>query len=627
MSGKKLFNPLRKRSTFPLLLLVPVLVALVVLPVQRAMADDDQTETTIWVEAPIDSVSCTATPPTVSVLGLNIDVSNAGMDGVHAPTCASLTPGREVKVTLASETPDATTNLLTATALQEVGWSGREGQITCDWSGPKLNAPIQAVDPSGTSVTFLGLAVDISHAELQADDDEQPIIVNQLTVGQFTKVTLASDQAPLSATRLRVHMDEFIRVKAPIDAVNCSATPPTISMLGLTIDVSKAIFEMGDGDDDNQATCANLTPGQIAKVTLVSDTPATSGGPLTAVSVQSLGAEGSFQCSWNGPKITAPLQNINVTGNSITVLGLTVDISSATIQDSDGDAVTASQLMTGQFAWIDLNSNQAPLAANAMVVQPLEVKVQAPLDAVNCSTTPPTIGMLGLSIDITQAVSGGGGGGLTCDHTPSCSDLTAGQTVRVKLSGATPDPTTKLLTATSLHEVWGCGFNNNPLVRVIAPIQTLGTNSVTVLGLPVNISNATIITDNDQLIPASQLITGEFVELLLTSNKAPLSATLLEAQSYYSQISVQVVDQKGNAINDGTLKDMQAVVSVKTKKKTVVFNTMSNGAFSLNGLPPGQAKISVTRSHNGHTNKASGSATVQSSGTQQVRMVMKGVVK
>jgi hypothetical protein len=340
-----------------------------------------------------------------------------------------------------------------------------------------------------------------------------------------------------------------------------------------------------------------------------------------------LGFEGDFQCSWCGPKITAPLQAVNATANTLTVLGLTIDISSATIQDSDGDTLTAAQLVDGQFAWINLNSNQAPLAANAVVVQPLVVKVQAPLDAVSCTTTPPTISMLGLTIDIAPAISTAGPG-WRCNRLPSCNDLAVGQTLRVKLAAATPDPTSQLLMASSVREVWGCGFSNLP-VKINAPIQTVATDgsSVTVLGLPVNIANATIINDNDQLLPASQLITGEFAQLLLASNQAPLSATLLEAETFTGQVSVQVVDQKGNAINDGTAQDMQAVVSIKTKKKTVTFHTVSNGSFNLNGLPSGQAQIALTRVHNGHTNKASGSLTVQPNTTQHVRIVMKVTTK
>jgi hypothetical protein len=111
--------------------------------------------------------------------------------------------------------------------------------------------------------------------------------------------------------------------------------------------------------------------------------------------------------------------------------------------------------------------------------------------------------------------------------------------------------------------------------------------------------------------------------LTLPSNQTPLSARLLEVQSPISQVTVQVVDQKGNPVNDGTLKDVQATVTVKSKKKVVTVHTTSNGSFSLSGLPAGQAKIALTRVHNGRKSKASGSVMVKPNTTQHVRIVMK----
>ena len=50
------------------------------LTVRPARADDETEDVAIALTAPIDSVDCTAMPPTVTVAGLAIDVSNAAID-------------------------------------------------------------------------------------------------------------------------------------------------------------------------------------------------------------------------------------------------------------------------------------------------------------------------------------------------------------------------------------------------------------------------------------------------------------------------------------------------------------------------------------------------------------------
>ncbi len=69
---------------------------------------------------------------------------------------------------------------------------------------------------------------------------------------------------------------ESTAIVAPLDATDCSATPPTISLLGLTIDVSSADF--------GGASCTDLVVGQIVEVTLASSSP-----PLSATEVHQEG--------------------------------------------------------------------------------------------------------------------------------------------------------------------------------------------------------------------------------------------------------------------------------------------------------------------------------------------------
>jgi len=66
----------------------------------RAETDADQTPATIV--APVDATSCSATPPTITVLGQTIDVSAAAISGADdASGCAALVAGDTVAVQLA----------------------------------------------------------------------------------------------------------------------------------------------------------------------------------------------------------------------------------------------------------------------------------------------------------------------------------------------------------------------------------------------------------------------------------------------------------------------------------------------------------------------------------------------
>jgi hypothetical protein len=66
-------------------------------------------------------------------------------------------------------------------------------------------------------------------------------------------------------------------------------------------------------------------------------------------------------------------------------------------------------------------------------------------------------------------------------------------------------------------------------------------------------------------------------------------------------------------------------VTVKRGKKVLKFQITSNGSFLLAGLPAGQAKIVVTRVHDGQKCKASGLVKVKDNGTKHLRMRLKAV--
>jgi hypothetical protein len=363
----------------------------------------------VTVQAPLDAVNCTATPPTISALGLTIDVSQAtfGGDwwehGGSTQTCADLTVGQTVKVKLAGDVPATPAGPLTATAIETVG-GGCQGHVP----DVKVSAPLQTVDPGGLSVTVLGLVVNTAQAVI-VGYDRQPITLDPRMVGQFARLKLVSNQVPLAATALMAHGVK-IRVMAPIDSTSCDATIPTITVLGLTIDISHASLgtpwsqfgdghegdgggsygwgdHEGDGDDDEQGedqgegpddhdgdatsapmTCADLVAGQTVLVNLADLAPAPTSTMFTADAVTVFGGGCGHRAL--PVALSAPLQAVDTVAPSVTALGLLIGIGQATLLDSNGQPLTASQLVAGQFADVLLVSNQAPLTASTVQVQP-----------------------------------------------------------------------------------------------------------------------------------------------------------------------------------------------------------------------------------------------------------------
>ncbi|OGW25920.1 MAG: hypothetical protein A2X59_02370 [Nitrospirae bacterium GWC2_42_7] len=195
-----------------------------------------------------------------------------------------------------------------------------------------------------------------------------------------------------------------------------------------------------------------------------------------------------------------------------------------------------------------------------------------------------------------------------------------GQTVAIELVSDTPDPVTGLLTATEIE----VEDDHEDDMAISAPLQAIdpaGT-SVTVLGLLVDISKATLLSDNLHLITASQLVVGQFVDLDLASSQAPLSASLLVAESGITEGHVFVMDEKGKPVNDVDA-DVKAEVRVTVAKKILKIQATSNGAFHLAALPAGRATISVTRVHNGKTSKANASFRVTANTKSNLNIKLK----
>lgn len=190
---------------------------LVLVPAQRATADDEEDETEIRVEGPLGAVDCTAGAATITVLGLSISIEGAiESSDDSSGSCADLTVGENVQVRLTSDAAP-----LVATRV-DPDHSDGEGGGKGDEHDVRIQAPLQAVAPTALTVQVLGLPIDVSAAELEGADDHQgsndqgadtecdsgdcqPIDISQLVVGQFVQIKLdPASLPPLVATEVEV---------------------------------------------------------------------------------------------------------------------------------------------------------------------------------------------------------------------------------------------------------------------------------------------------------------------------------------------------------------------------------------------------------------------------------------
>jgi len=421
-------------------------------------------------------------------------------------------------------------------------------------------------------------------------------------------------------------------LQAPIDSTFTNSSCPTISVLGLSIDTTNAIF--GGDDDYNSLHCDTLTAGQVVRITFASDT--LTSGKLSATSVTS-------PTCWDGNQgnvlVSGPIQSIATssatppTATSVTILGLAVTIDPTTTNlQSNGDqpltpaslaALTAVQLAEGQFANVVLASTSLPLTATSLYLRLLETKVVAPIDSTFSSSSCPTISVLGQAIDTSSAIFEGNDG-----NTLTCSDLQPGQLVKVTLQDQTGPPL--LATEVELGKSWWS--EDESQVKVIAPLSSISISglpyTVTVLGsagvISVDISNAKLVNEDLQPIALGQLIAGQFVEMKLSSNvpaaTAPqFVATVVKSLAPGSVVEFNLFDMHGNGICDGR-NDVSSTVTFayqgKGATKTVTLHTTSSGKFSVANLPSGQANVSVTRVNSGQKSNASNTVKVARKTTQ-----------
>jgi hypothetical protein len=136
---------------------------LAILPVRPAAADDETDETETRVSAPLQAADCAATPPTITVLGQEIDISGARVRSRGGSGgCSSLVLGKTVKVRLASGAGPLKANRVDG----DHSNGGGNGL-----SKVRIDAPIQAIDLNAMTVQVLGLTVDVRNADFEGADD------------------------------------------------------------------------------------------------------------------------------------------------------------------------------------------------------------------------------------------------------------------------------------------------------------------------------------------------------------------------------------------------------------------------------------------------------------------------
>lgn len=195
---------MRERSSF---LLPSLFIAVAVLSAGSTLARaDESADLAFKVEGPADAVSCTTTPPTVTVFGLVVDLSKTAFDDSSSNDsstqsssdddesnggCAALTVGNPVELTLAGDTDPLA-------ALKAEAAEGDKAELL---------GPIQAIDVTNHTLTLYGVTIDASQATSEGDDDDGqpagPVDLTQLAVGQSVEVTLNASALPaLVATRI-----------------------------------------------------------------------------------------------------------------------------------------------------------------------------------------------------------------------------------------------------------------------------------------------------------------------------------------------------------------------------------------------------------------------------------------
>lgn len=226
--------------------------------------------------------------------------------------------------------------------------------------------------------------------------------------------------------------------------------------------------------------------------------------------------------------------------------------------------------------------------------QTLTVKVQGPIDAVDLAATPPTVTVLGLSIDISGVGNTSGdcgcGGGVVF--------LAIGQNVEITLKSSTaPFVATKLTPKTGYDE----------RVAITAPIESVDATAktITLLGLTIDATSATIestgSSSSTKTLTFADLKVGQTVEAILDQAQLPaLVALKITVQQTGNCVDINVGDEDGQTIDVDITVSIKITVTGPDGKTTTITKDIHihytvKGSVTLAGLPDGKAKVSLTR--------------------------------
>lgn len=163
--------------------------------------------------------------------------------------------------------------------------------------------------------------------------------------------------------------DTLLEIKAPVQAVDSTVSPPTVTVLGVTIPVpptsssSPSSRRKGadDGADDDTVAVSALVIGQVVEIKFASATL-----PLTASRLETTGSTDT--------KVQGRIDAIDPSAQTIVVLGLTIQVANARIDgssDTDDNSssddnsldsvLTFDQLAVGQFVEARINLALLPV--------------------------------------------------------------------------------------------------------------------------------------------------------------------------------------------------------------------------------------------------------------------------
>lgn len=138
-----------------------------------------------------------------------------------------------------------------------------------------------------------------------------------------------------------------LELTAPLEAVNCATAPPTATILGATF-----LLTGTEGDDD-AIDCAGLLVGSMVEAEFASAV-----APLSIAEIQPATLPASIE-------IQGPVEAVDASAQTVTVLGITANVAGAGVEGSDDDDATTipidlATLIPGQIISMELDAAQVP---------------------------------------------------------------------------------------------------------------------------------------------------------------------------------------------------------------------------------------------------------------------------